>query len=88
MKLKNVHTFNSVKCGAKEATFFQDDTYDLTLENNIITIINKKTLDEVCTSLANVPWFCKQPKQEITSDGEGSSSENTERTRKKTSKKT
>ena len=73
MKLVSVKLANSVKVGmhgGTEATFFQNQDYDLELKNSVlIQITSKRTKQTVCSSLFNCIYFVPEAEEvEIDTD--------------------
>ena len=91
MLINTLKTFNSVKIGATEKTYFAYPEFSMELVDQLL-YIKDKCGNEVITPITNTPWFTRlieSPKSETVkvSDEQGKSVTNIEGTRKAKAKK-
>lgn len=60
-KLKNVKLFNAISLNNEANFFYHEGKVDIYLDGIILTLIDKRTKDTICTTLMNVVCFAKQP---------------------------
>ncbi len=73
MKIQSIKFGNAIKAGTVETNFLTDKEYEISIDELIVTVVQRSSKQSVCTSLMNVVWWIPQPVFEIQPDPKGKS---------------